>query len=274
LAQQTNRKKSQLRALLRAYNPVLSQVFPHRQLHHPAVYALFQHYIFPQEFVRAGVEKLTEILEQNCRNAFGKEQAQQLVSLCSQVLTRSAGQEAIRQRIGQLCEDIRTTQRRQKDFLRTGYRLIEKRKETQLLYQAAGAGISNTLALVSELGDVSRFPDGEHLASFLGITTSKHISGTSIFHSKHITKQGSPNARYAIVNLAQHLSRRVPKYQQMYKRIKEHKPPRLGHFIASVAVARDFATNILYDMWRYQRPFFLKVEDYRQYRRDHPHQQP
>jgi transposase len=273
LAQQANRKKSQLRSLLRAYNPVLTQIFPRTQLHHPAVYALLKQYIFPQEFVTAGVDQITAILEENCRDAFGKEQALQLVSLCGQVLTRSAGQEAIRQRVGQLCEDIQTTQRRQKDFLRSGYRLIQNRKETQLLYQAVGAGISNTLALVSEVGDVTRFPDGEHLASFLGITTSKHISGTSIFHSKHITKQGSPNARYAMVNLAQHLARRVPKNQGMYKRIKARKPPRLGHFIASVAVARDFATNVLYDMWRYQRPFFLEVEDYRRCRREHPRPQ-
>ena len=40
-------------------------------------------------------------------------------------------------------------------------------------------------------------------------------------------------------------------------------------FIALVAIARDFVTNVLYDMWRYQRPFFLEVEDYRNYRRAH-----
>ena len=105
------------------------------------------------------------------------------------------------------------------------------------------------------------------MASFLGLTTSKHISGTTLFQSKRITKQGSPNGRYAAVNVAQHLSQRVPKYQQMYQRIKNRKPPRKGHFVALVAIARDFITNILYDMWRYKRPFFLEVEDYRAYRR-------
>jgi hypothetical protein len=61
------------------------------------------------------------------------------------------------------------------------------------------------------------------------------------------------------------LSQRVPKYQAMYQRIKGRKPPRQGHGIALVAVARDFVTNVLYDMWRSQRPFFLEVEDYRAY---------
>ena len=53
----------------------------------------------------------------------------------------------------------------------------------------------------------------------------------------------------------------------MYNRMKSRKPPRKGHF---VALARDFVTNVLYDMWRHQRPFFLEVEDYRAYRKTHP----
>jgi len=270
LAQQANRKKTQLRSILRAYNPVLEQVFPKNQLHHPAVYALLERYVFPPEFVQAGAEAVTQILVNQCRYAFGEKQAKQLVELCGQQLVRPIGQEVIHQRVRQLCEDILTIKRRQKVFLKTGYDLIRDRPETKLLSGSVGAGLSNTLALVSEVGDVSRFPDGEHLASFLGITTSKHISGTSIFHAKHITKQGSPNGRYAIVNLAQHLCRKVPKYQAMYQRIKTRKPARIGYLIAVVAVARDFATNILYDMWRNQRPFFLEVGDYRKYRQEHP----
>jgi hypothetical protein len=34
----------------------------------------------------------------------------------------------------------------------------------------------------------------------------------------------------------------------MYQRIKGRKPPRKGHFIALVAIARDFVSNVLYDM--------------------------
>lgn len=108
------------------------------------------------------------------------------------------------------------------------------------------------------------------MASFLGLTTSKHISGTTLFQSKHITKQGSPNGRYAAINLAHHLTRYVPKYQQMYERIKNRKSPHKGHFVALTAIARDFIANVLYAMWRDQRPFFAQVEDYRAYRQAHP----
>jgi transposase len=266
-AQQVNRKKNQLRALLRAYCPPLSQVFPGSKLHHPAVYALLQDSLFPEEFVQAGAEALAAILTAHCRHAFGLAQAQQLVQACQQTLSRPVGRDVIRQLVHGYIEDITTFQQRKAFYLKTGYALIENRQETKLLRTVKGAGISNTLALVSELGDVSRFPSGEHLSSFLGLTTSKHISGATLYRSKRITKQGSPNGRYAAVNIAQHLSQRVPRYQAMYQRIKGRKPPRKGHFIALVAIARHFVANVLYDMWRNKRPFFLKDEDYRNYRR-------
>jgi len=271
LAQQINRKKNQLRALLRAYCPPVCQVFPGAKLHHPAVYALLQEHVFPTEFVQAGAEALTTILTTHCRDIFGSAEAEQLLAASRQAISRPIGQDAIHSLVRAHIQDITTFQERKALYLKAGYALIEDRQETELLRTVKGAGVSNTLALVSEVGDVARFSSGEHLASFLGLTTSKHISGATLFQSKRITKQGSPNGRYAAVNVAQHLTRYVPRYQTMYQRIKGRKPPHKGHFIALVAVARDFVTNVLYDMWRNQRPFFVEVSDYRSYRQKHSH---
>jgi len=255
LAQQINRKKNQLRALLRAYCAPVCQVFPGQKLHHPAVYALLQEYLFPAEFIQAGAEALTTILTAHCRDIFGSPEVDQLLAASCQAITRQIGQDAIHSLVHAHIQDITTFQERKALYLKAGYALIKDRQETELLRTVKGAGVSNTLALVSEVGDVTRFSSGEHLASFLGLTTSKHISGATLFQSKRITKQGSPNGRYAAVNVAQHLTRWVPRYQEMYQRIKARKPPRKGHFIALVAVARDFVSNVLYDMWRNQRPF-------------------
>ena len=267
LAGQINRQKNKLRALFRAYNPALGMVFPGNKLHHPAVYALAQHALFPDELVALGETAVFDILLTRCRSAFGHQDAANLVTLCRHLPARIMVRDVIRLRANHFMTDIQQAQQRQQDFLQTGFALIADRPETKLLKTTKGAGISNTLALVSELGGAGRFADGEHMASFLGITTSKHISGTTLYHAKHITKQGPPNARFAAVNLAGKLCRYVPKYQQMYRRIKERKPPRKGHFVALVAIARDFVSNILYDMWLNQRPFFLEVEEYRAYKR-------
>jgi transposase len=271
LAQQINRKKNQLRALLRAYCGPVCQVFPGEKLHHPAVYAQLQEHVFPAEFIQAGAEALTTILTAHCRDIFGSAEVNQLLTASRQAITRPIGQDAIHSLVRAHIQDITTFQERKALYLKVGYALIKDRKETELLRTVKGAGVSNTLALVSEVGDATRFASGEHLASFLGLTTSKHISGATLFQSKRITKQGSPNGRYAAVNVAQHLTRWVPRYQEMYKRIKARKPPRKGHFIALVAVARDFVSNVLYDMWHNQRPFFVEVSDYRSYRQKHSH---
>ncbi len=269
LAQQINRKKNQLRALLRAYCGPVCQVFPGEKLHHPAVYALLQEHVFPADFLQARAETLTTILTAHCRDIFGSAEAEQLLAASRQTITRPIGQDAIHSLVRAHIQDITTFQERKALYLKTGYARIKDCKETELLRTVKGAGVSNTLALVSEVGDVARFSSGQHLASFLGLTTSKHISGATLFQSKRITKQGSPNGRYAAVNVAQHLTRWVPRYQAMYQRIKGRKPPRKGHFLALVAVARDFVSNVLYDMWRNQRPFFVEVSDYRAYRQKH-----
>lgn len=262
LAQQINRKKNQLRALLRAYSPAFTQALPGDKIHHPAVYALYEQYLFPDEIVAAGSEVIAAVPTSHCHTAFDATVAQQLVELCRTVLLCPITRSVIRQRALNLADDITTARSRQRYFIRLGYDLIK---------QTAGAGLSNTLALVREAGDVQRFPDGEHLASFLGLTTSKHISGTTVYKAKHITKQGAPNARYAAVNLADHLRHKVPNYNTMYQRITSRKPPHKGHFVALLAIACQFTTNVLYDMWRHQRPFFLETEDYRQYLIEHPH---
>jgi transposase len=269
LASQINRKKCQLRAYLRAYSPAVNHTFPKAKLHHPAVAALLKQYLFADEFIAAGEATLTQLLTDHCRSAFGQADAQRLLAESRHVIARPIQPQVFRCRVHYLLDDLHPLHQQQQHFLKLGYGLIKKRPETALVKAIPGAGVSNTLALISELTDVVRFPSGAHLASFLGLTTSKHISGTSLYQAKHITKQGSPHARYAAVNLAGFLGRRVPRYQQMYQTIKARKPPRKGHFVALVAVARDFVTNVLYDMLLNQRPFFVEVEDYRKYRQQH-----
>lgn len=266
LARQINRKKCQLRAYLRAYSPAVNHTFPKAKLHHPAVAALLKQYLFADEFIAAGAAELTRLLSQHCRSAFDQTDVQHLLVNSQHVIARPIQREVFRYRVHSLLDDLHSLSQQQQHFLKLGYGLIKKRPETRLLKAIPGAGISNTLALVSELADVARFPSGAHLASFLGLTTSKHISGTSLYQSKHITKQGSPNARYAAVNLAGFLARNVPRYQHMYQAIRQRKPPRKGHFVALVAVARDFVTNVLYDILTKHRPFFVEVEAYRKYR--------
>lgn len=262
IAKEINRKKNQIKSLVRTFNPAFYRAFPGAKFWSAPAQALLQRYIFPEDFIAAGMEEL----QAASGGKLSRVETEALIEACRTCYASPGQRNSVRQRIIDLVEDIACLKKRQRCYLKSGYRCIEDRPETPLVRAICGAGISNTLAIVSEIPDARRFPDGEHLASFLGLTTSKHISGTTLFSSKHITKQGSPNARFAVVNLAGHLCRKVPKYAAMYHRIKNRKPPRKGHYVAVVAVARDFVTNVLYEMLTNQRPFFIEVEDYRRYR--------
>jgi transposase len=266
IAKEINRKKNQTKALIRTFNPASYRAFPGDKFWSRPAQTLLKKYIFPEDFIAAGVEQITAELQTASRGKLGQAKAEELIEGCQACYASPGQREVVRQRILDLTEDIARLKKRQNFYRKLGYRRIEHRPETPIVRSTYGAGVSNTLAIVSEVGNAHRFPDGEHLASFLGITTSKHISGTTLFSSKHITKQGSPNARFAVINVADHLRRKVPKYTAMYERIKNRKPTGMGHYIALVAVARDFVTNVLYDMLINQRPFFMEVEDYKRYR--------
>lgn len=57
-----------------------------------------------------------------------------------------------------------------------------------------GIGWETAIRLTLEWGDLSRFRDGKHLASYTGLTSSEYSTGETI-HRGRITKQGRPMVR-------------------------------------------------------------------------------
>ena len=80
--------------------------------------------------------------------------------------------------------------------------VIARRLDTHPGYHAIQAipGVGPVLAavFVAEIGDVTRFPDGRHLASWAGLTPRHRESDTKV-HRGHITKQGPRLVRWAAV---------------------------------------------------------------------------
>ncbi|OGO42669.1 MAG: hypothetical protein A2Z04_00875 [Chloroflexi bacterium RBG_16_57_9] len=282
LAKDGNRKKNQFKMYVRRYNPPVYRAFAGAKLWHPAVQTLLQKYFFPEDLVAAGVEAVPSlrsgqalaVLEARSPGRFTRAEVEVLLTECQKCYGRTGQRDVVRQRMTELAHDIQTIEQRKRGNLKLGYGRLRKdpkwRPVVKRVRAIIGCGRTLTLGITTEVGPIARFDTGAQLASFLGLTTSKHISGTTLHKAKHITKQGSPNGRYAVVKLAEYLKRKVPKYVAMYARIKGKKPPRKGHRIALVAIARDFTENVLFDMLKHERPFFKEVEDYRQYRQAHP----
>ncbi len=110
----------------------------------------------------------------------------------------------------------------------------------ELLSTIPGIGWLTALTLVVEIVDFSRFPDGEALSSYAGLTPSEHSSGERIRHG-HITRQGNPVVRSVLVESSWILIGKDPEMRRFYDRIKA----RRGGKRAIVAVSRKLCHRLL-----------------------------
>lgn len=67
------------------------------------------------------------------------------------------------------------------------------------LRSVPGIGLLTATALVASVGDPSRFKNGRHLASCLGLVPREHSSGSSR-HLGSITKRGDPYLRTLLIH--------------------------------------------------------------------------
>lgn len=110
----------------------------------------------------------------------------------------------------------------------------------ELLSTVPGVGWLTALTLVVEIVDFRRFPNGEALSSYAGLTPSEHSSGDRVRHG-HITRQGNPVVRSVLVESSWILIGKDPEMRRFYDRIKV----RRGGKRAIVAVARKLCHRLL-----------------------------
>jgi len=126
----------------------------------------------------------------------------------------------------------------------------------RLLQTQPGVGPVTALAYVLTLGDVSRFPRGKQVASYLGLIPREHSSGGRQKLGA-ITKQGNRMLRMLLVEAAQTTVRLDPEFRKQYL----HRCHRKPKGVAKVAAARKLAVR-LYWMLRTQTgyPEIVRIE--------------
>ena len=126
----------------------------------------------------------------------------------------------------------------------------EENKNARLLMTQPGVGPVTSMAFVLTLGDVSRFPRGKQVASYLGLIPREYSSGG---HQRlgSISKQGNRFMRMLLVEAAQVAVRCDPQLRREYLQRCHHDKPK---GVAKVAAARKLAVR-LYWMLRTQKPY-------------------
>jgi transposase len=113
----------------------------------------------------------------------------------------------------------------------------------EVLCQIRGVGRYIAMLVIAEVGDVTRFPSARHLCAWAGLTPTVRSSDGRA-RLGHISRQGSPALRWALVEAAQHTPRGGGPLRQRYERIAK----RRGKQVAKVAVARKILTLCYYGL--------------------------
>ncbi|QGJ68569.1 Transposase [Planctomycetales bacterium 10988] len=76
----------------------------------------------------------------------------------------------------------------------------------QLLMTLPGVSYVVAIGFLAAMGDITRFRDGKHAASYLGLVPITRQSGNHCYHG-HITKAGNRQARGLLTQSCQHVTR-------------------------------------------------------------------
>lgn len=115
----------------------------------------------------------------------------------------------------------------------------------RLLMSHPGIGCYSALLILSEIGNVDRFPTPSHLISYAGLNPSVHSSG-GITRYGHLSKEGSAYLRWIMIEVASVAIRHSPRLGKFHRRIAyKH-----GYNTACIAVARKILVSIFYMLRR------------------------
>jgi transposase len=106
----------------------------------------------------------------------------------------------------------------------------------KLLMTLPSVDVATAEAMLAAWGDVRRFPDGDHAASYLGLAPSTKQSAAHCYHGP-ITKRGNSQARWMLIEAAQHLDKNPGPLGHFFRRLLRKK----NRNVAVVAAARKLA---------------------------------
>ena len=119
--------------------------------------------------------------------------------------------------------------------------LLKQDERAALLMTIPGVSYFTAYLLLSEIGEIERFPHARKLCSYGGLIPSTYQSGNKAYHG-HITKEGNKYLRWAMVEAALVAIRKDPALYAFHDKLKRNK----GSGIAIVASARKLLTAVYY----------------------------
>jgi transposase len=131
------------------------------------------------------------------------------------------------------------------EFLDTEIEQVERLIATEALdspqikrlMTVPGVNVICAAIFLAAVGDIHRFKGSRPVVAYLGLDPRVYQSGSGPARGGRISKQGSPQARWALVEAARSVAQQPGPMHAFYERIRARK----GHNAAVVAVARKLA---------------------------------
>jgi transposase len=109
-------------------------------------------------------------------------------------------------------------------------------EQVQVLMTLPGVDVATAEAMLAAWGDATRFAAADHAAAYLGLVPSTKQSASHCYHGP-ITKRGRSQARWMLIEAAQHLDQHPGPLGHFFRRLAKKK----NRNVAVVAAARKLA---------------------------------
>lgn len=236
---------------------ILDRVFPEYESLFSNVFiqssrALLQEAVSAQEFADFDLQQLTDLLAHSSRGHFGFEKAAQLQQQARQSIgvgfLANAAQLELRCLLSQM--ELLEQQRDQVEAVLQ--QLMQQ--IPQHITSIPGIALSTGAAILSEIGDVSRFDHHEKLIAYAGIDATVYQSGQFQASEAHMSKRGSPYLRHALWQAASMAILYDEELKSYYQRKRSEGK---AHGTALGAVCRKLLVRI-YVVLKEQRPYVIR----------------
>ncbi len=202
-----------------------------------------------ESFESITTRKLTNVITKLSKGRFKKEKAEEIKQKASVSFGVDFALDSFKLELSLLLKQL--------DFLTAQIAVVESEigqsMETIPTTLKTLPGVDTILAaaIISEIGDITRFQTSAQLVSFAGINPTVHQSGQFTGNKNHMSKKGSPYLRLALWRASVTSVRFNPILKTYYEqKIKEGK----NHMTVIGAVSRKL-TGIIFAMMRDNKKF-------------------
>lgn len=237
---------------------ILDQVFPEYQSIFSNIFGrtskeILLQFSSPIDFENISSETLAKLLAQLSRQKVGATKAEQLKAAASSSFGITFAQNSFTFQLKALIEQISFIENQVKETETEISRIMEKLKSP--ITTITGIGNVTGAAIISEIGDISKFDSPRKLVAFAGIDASVTQSGE--FEATHnvMSKRGSPYLRKAIFQSALIASFKDPVLSAYYQKKRSEGK----HHLTCVGAVSRKMCNIIYAVLKNNEPYVPKA---------------